>query len=73
MCRCLIFDGYANDPTIVYYDLKRENKDTKVFSSFSMVSTDVPKGNLPRLLDYEGDGPILDNVVDFSCKKSYNK
>ena len=68
----LIFDGYANDPTIVYYDLKRENKDTKVFSSFSMVSTDVPKGNLPRLLDYKGDGPILNNVVDFSCEKSYN-
>lgn len=69
----LIFDGYANDPTIVYYDLKRENGGNKVFSSFSMISTDVPKNAMPKLLDSEGETPITEDFVDFSFMKSYNK
>ena len=68
----LIFDGYANDPTIVYYDLKRENYNKHIFSSFSMVSTDVPESEHPRLLDAAGTIPLSDKFVDFSDYMSYN-
>lgn len=43
----LIFDVYSNDPTITFYDLLLRNE---VFDSYTMYSTDVPKGASPRLV-----------------------
>lgn len=45
----MIFDEYANEPTIVYYDLKTFHK--KLFKSFTMISTDVELGCEPKILE----------------------
>ena len=52
----LIVDGYANEPTIVYYDLKRTSR--KLFASFSMISTDVERGKPPKILELTGYSPF---------------
>ncbi len=41
----LIFDSYSNNPTITYYTLKRDS--SVEFSSFGLISTDVPKNKKP--------------------------
>lgn len=45
----LIYDGYANEPTIVYYDLKRLYKN--IFSSFTMIDSNVSKGEKYHIIE----------------------
>lgn len=51
----LIFDGYGNEPTIVYYDLKRCHRN--LCESFTMLSTDVAFGEPAEVLDYTKRSP----------------
>lgn len=51
----LIYDGYANDPTITYYDLKKEKR---LFTSYEMVSSDVDLGKPLRILEKSKYAPI---------------
>lgn len=55
----LIFDGYANDPLNTYFLLKDGiDLDIQPFDSFGLISTDVPKGNRPRILQASTSSPI---------------
>lgn len=51
----LIFDSYSNNPTITYYTLKRDFAEK--FVSFGAISTDVPKGRKPKVLEYQDSNP----------------
>lgn len=51
----LIYDGYANDPTITYYDLKKENK---LFKSYEMLSSDVDLGKPLKILERSKYAPV---------------
>lgn len=52
----LIFDGYGNEPTIVYYDLKRCYP--RLFKSFTMLSTEVNIDDPPKVLECTKNSPI---------------
>jgi len=55
----LIFDGYANDPLNTYFLLKDGiDLDAQIFDSFGLISTDVPKGDRPRILQASISSPI---------------
>jgi shikimate kinase len=45
----LIFDVYANEPTLNYYRIK--NHSSKIFAGYALISTDVPKGDTPKLIE----------------------
>jgi adenylate kinase family enzyme len=45
----LIFDGYGNQPTLNYFKLKQRNNG--IFNGFAQITTDVPKGEKPILLE----------------------
>lgn len=45
----LVFDCYANDPTLNYFKIQQRHYDT--FDGYAQISTDVPKGELPVLLE----------------------
>lgn len=45
----LIFDGYGNQPTLNYFKLKQRNDG--LFDGFAQITTDVPKGANPILLE----------------------
>lgn len=47
----LIFDGYSNQPTLNYFKIKQQYRD--IFSGFAQISTDVPKGTSPIILEEE--------------------
>lgn len=49
----LIFDSYANDPTISYYKLR--DSYGSLFKSFIQLSTDVKRNEKPLILDYSTD------------------
>ncbi len=51
----LIFDGYSNDPCLSYYILR--NQEQGIISTFSAISTDVPKGQPFETIDLKGDNP----------------
>lgn len=51
----LIFDGYGNDPCLSYYLIK--NKAYSFISSYGVISTDVPIGELPVCIDILNDNP----------------
>gem|GEM_PF-498846 len=51
----LIFDGYSNDPCLNYYMLR--NMKQNVISSFGAVSSDVPRGQPYKLIDFKGNNP----------------
>ena len=48
----LVFDCYANDPTLNYF--KIQQLDYNVFDGYAQISTDVQKGELPILLECKG-------------------
>ena len=54
----LVYDGYANDPTITYYDLKR--KDKRLFKSFEMISSDVKLGQPKQILERTSYAPLTE-------------
>ena len=58
----MIFDMYANDPTIVYYDLKRINN-KHLFKSYTMISTDVERGESPIIVDKTKYSPIDNSIL----------
>ena len=60
----LIFDVYANEPTIVYYDLKREHLER--FDSFEMISTDVEMHKPYIILDSYGNCPLRNEDLNIS-------
>lgn len=49
----LVFDGYSNDPILTYYRIKNFHR--SVFASLGKISTDVPKGADPKIIDCDGD------------------
>jgi len=51
----LIFDSYSNNPTITYYNLKREKQAD--ISSFGILSTDVAPGEKPVLVELLNNNP----------------
>jgi len=55
----LIFDGYGNDPILTYYRLKTSRAKSRIFRSLGKLSTDVPKGSRPVLIDHKGSSPAL--------------
>ena len=55
----LIFDGYGNDPDIAYYKLRELNKKDKIFKTMGQLSTDVPIGTPPIIIDSCGKSPVL--------------
>lgn len=58
----LIFDVYGNDPTIVFYDLVLLDE-KNVFSSYTMLSSDVPKGEHKKMLYISEDSPITKEML----------
>lgn len=52
----LIFDAYSNEPTLSYYRLKK--KFPQIFTSFGKISTDVPRGKMPILIDTTIGSPV---------------
>ena len=54
----MIFDVYSNEPTITFYDLLYTNK---VFSSYTMISSDVPRSS-PKQIVYSSDDNLLKNI-----------
>lgn len=53
----LVFDYYANDPTLNYFKIKQLNYD--IFDGYAQISTDVLKGNSPMLLECIGVDEII--------------
>ncbi|MBX9837711.1 MAG: zeta toxin family protein [Silvanigrellaceae bacterium] len=52
----LIFDQYANDPSLTYFKLKRDNP-ANIFESFGEISTDIPLGTEPKSLECINNNP----------------
>lgn len=48
----LIFDHYANEPTLNYFKIQQQSKD--VFDGYAQISTDVPIGEKPKLVENLG-------------------
>ena len=59
----LIFDCYANDPTLTYYRLKALHDENPLFESMCKISTDVPKGSPPKIKNIVNDSPLKDIYV----------
>lgn len=59
----MIFDEYSNNPTITFYDLKNniENNEGKIFKSFTMLSTDVPKETHFKVIYSDKYSPFAKN------------
>lgn len=45
----LVFDCYANDPTLNYFKIQQLNHD--IFDGYAQISTDVPEGKSPVLVE----------------------
>jgi shikimate kinase len=45
----LIFDEYANEPTLVYYKIKQ--RQNHIFEGFAQISTDVTEGDSPKIIE----------------------
>ncbi|OJV56360.1 MAG: hypothetical protein BGO31_14835 [Bacteroidetes bacterium 43-16] len=55
----LIFDGYGNDPILTFYRLKDGILiDKQEFISFGKISTDVPKGQKPKIIYKTDNSPV---------------
>lgn len=61
----MIFDGYANDPILCYYRLRRyvEQKGHKYVDELLAISTNVPHGQPPKIEDQSYAGPILEQYL----------
>lgn len=56
----LIFDGYGNDSILTFYRLKDKIDFDEVFiETFGKLSTNVPKGEKPRIIYSEENNPVL--------------
>lgn len=53
-----VFDEVGNEPERTYFLLKRAYEHDENFLSFSQVSTDVKRGELPRILESDENSPI---------------
>lgn len=53
-----IFDEVGNEPELVYFRIKRTYEGEPRIGSFSQISTDVPIGSLPEILEATADSPI---------------
>ncbi len=53
----LIFDGYANEPSLTYYKLKSDYREN--FESFGIISTDVNIGESPKFVEGTENSPVL--------------
>lgn len=50
-----VFDEVGNEPELVYFRLKRAHEAD--YESFSQLSTDVPKGELPKVIEKTENSP----------------
>lgn len=57
----LIFDGYANQPTLNYFKIKQRN--IGVFKGFGQISTDVPLGYPVKLIESQNIDDL--NTIDW--------
>ena len=53
----LIFDEYSNNPTITFYDMMHLKR---VFKSYTMISSDVPRNHKKELLISTKNSPVID-------------
>ena len=53
----LIFDSYSNDPILTYYRIRYSDYN-KLFTSIGKVTTDVPRGTLPKIVESIGNSPV---------------
>jgi len=60
----LVFDAYGNQPTLNYFKLRQQS--SGIFSGFAQITTDVPRGNRPILLEQSNmkDLEVLFGGVD---------
>lgn len=54
-----VFDEVGNEPERIYFLIKRAYTGHENFVSFSQLSTDVPIGELPKVVECSSDSPIL--------------
>lgn len=54
-----IFDEVANEPERIYYILRLEGSERNGISSFAQLSTDVPLGQSPIILDMTELSPVI--------------
>lgn len=55
-----IFDEVANEPERIYYVVKRKYKNKKnSFSSFALLTNDVPKGQYPLIIEADKNSPVI--------------
>ena len=61
----MIFDGYANDPILCYYRLRKyfEENGNKLFDEMAAISSDVPNGQPMKILDMAFAGPNLLKIL----------
>ena len=61
----LIFDGYANDPILCYYRLRKklESGDNSLIDGMIALSTDVALGDPLKVLDDKYSDKILDQYI----------
>lgn len=61
----MIFDGYANDPILCYYRLRRyfEQKGHKYIDELIAISTNVPQGQPLKVEDKTYAGPVLQQYL----------
>ncbi len=57
----LIFDVYGNDPTITFFDLMLQ--DQAPFKSYTLISSDVPKGTPKKLMFASENSPITQEIL----------
>lgn len=53
-----VFDDVGNRPEVVYFHLKREHSGDASFVSYTQISTDVPRGKSPKILERSGPCPL---------------
>lgn len=53
-----IFDEVGNEPELVYFRMKRAYEGETRIASFSQISTDVPVGCMPEILEATTDSPV---------------
>lgn len=61
----MIFDGYANDPTLCYYRIRKslEENHSLLVDEMIALSTDVPVGDPIRIEDSMYSGPVLNQYL----------
>lgn len=58
-----VFDEVGNEPERIYFQCKREHMRNKAFLSFTQLSTNVPKGSIPKVVEATKYSPYKVNKI----------